>query len=143
MFVWGGLAIAAGLFAWLTIPVTVYWVAVELTVGVLWLGAPRALRTGPPWARIATTVLCVISIPLTGSMLVLLTLFAATWPGVIVMLCDVIRLPLPVAIIALLWTSGSKRYFRYVHEGARSSPGRHGRWDENRRRLRLLMPRVR
>ncbi len=81
MHVSGGLAIAAGLFAWLTIPVTLYWVAVELTVGVLWFAATMALRTGRPSARIAAAVLCVISIPLTGIMLILLSLFAATWPG--------------------------------------------------------------
>jgi hypothetical protein len=122
MYVSGGLAIAAGLLAWLTTPATVYWLAVELTVGVLWLGAARALRGGRPLARIAASVLCVISVPLTGAMLILLTLFAATWPGVIVMLCDVIRLPLPVAIIVLLWTPGSRRYFRYVQEGGQVEP---------------------
>jgi hypothetical protein len=122
MYVSGGLAIAAGLFAWLTLPVTVYWIAAELTVGGLWLGAARALRTGRPLARIATTVLCVISVPLTGVMLILLTLFAATWSGVVVMLCDVIRLPLPVAIIVLVWTPRSRRYFRYVHEGGQIEP---------------------
>lgn len=122
MHVSGGLAIAAGLFAWLTIPVTLYWVAVELTVGVLWFAATMALRTGRALARIAAAVLCVISIPLTGIMLILLSLFAATWPGVIVMLCDVIGLPLPVAIIVLLWTPGSRRYFRYVHEGGQVEP---------------------
>ena len=109
MYISGGLAIAAGLFAWLTTPATVYWLAVELTVGLLWLGAARALRGGRLSARIAATALCVITVPLTGVMLILLTLFAATWPGVVVMLCDVIRLPLPVAIIVLLWTSGSRR----------------------------------
>ena len=117
MYVSGGLAIAAGLFAWLTTPATAYWLAAELTVGVLWLGAARTLRRGRPSARIAATVLCVISVPLTGVMLILLTLFAATWPGLIVMLCDVIRLPLPVAIIVLLWIPGSRRCHRYVHEG--------------------------
>jgi hypothetical protein len=45
----GGLAIAAGLFAWATTPATVYWLAVELTVGVLWLGASTAIRT--TWQR--------------------------------------------------------------------------------------------
>jgi hypothetical protein len=121
-YVSGGLAIAAGLFAWLTTPATVYWLAVELAVGALWLGAARALRGSRPWATIAATVLCAISIPLTGVMLVLLTLFAATWPGVIVMVCDVIRLPLPVAIIVLLWTPGSRRYFGWVHESRAPRP---------------------
>jgi hypothetical protein len=120
MYISGGLAIAAGLLAWLTTPATVYWLAVELAVGALWVGAARALRSGRSSARIAATVLCVISIPLAGVMLILLTLFAASWPGAIVMLCDVIRLALPVLVIVLLWTPGSRRG---VPRG-RQQPGR-------------------
>jgi hypothetical protein len=95
----GGLAIAAGLFAWATTPATVYWLAVELTVGVLWLGASTAIRAGRLLVIITATVLCVVSIFVTGAMLVLLSLFAQTGPGAIVMLGDVIRLPLTVLII--------------------------------------------
>lgn len=122
MYLSGGLAVADGLFAWLTTGATVYWLAVELTIGVLWLGATRAIRAGRPLARIAATALCAISIPIIGIMLILLSLLGGNWPGVIVMFCDMIRLPLPLVIIVLLWTPGSRRYFRYVREGGQVEP---------------------
>ena len=137
MYLSCGLAVAAGLFAWLTTGVTVYWLAVELALGVLWLGAARAIQGGRPPVRIAATVLCVISIPVTGIMLILLSLFAANWPGVIVMFCDVIRLLLPLMIIVLLWTPGSRRYFRYVRGGGRPDPGHNGRRGGHRTRRRF------
>lgn len=122
MYLSAGLAAAAGLLAWLTTSANAYWLAIELALSVLWLGAVRVIRSGRPSARIAVTVLCVISIPVTGVMLILLTLFAATWQGAIVMLGDVIRLPLPLLILVLLWTPKSRRYFRYVREGGQTEP---------------------
>lgn len=122
MYLSGGLAIGAGLLAWLATGATVYWLAVELALGVLWVTAARVIRGGRWPVRVAATALCVISVPVTVVMLVLLSLFAASWPGVIVMFCDVIRLPLPVVILALLWTRGSRRYFRYVRAGGQTEP---------------------
>jgi hypothetical protein len=136
----GGLAIAAGLFAWATTPATVYWLAVELTVGVLWLGASTAVRAGRLLVIITATVLCVVSIFVTGAMLVLLSLFAQTGPGAIVMLGDVIRLPLTVLIIVFLWTPGSRRYFRYVREGGPVEP--RPRWTLGRQRKESSLPRA-
>jgi hypothetical protein len=143
MYLSGGLAVAAGLFAWLTTRATVYWLAVELALGMLWLGATRAIQAGRPLARIAATVLCVISIPVTGIMLILLSLFAGNWPGVIVMFCDVIRLPLPLVIIVLLWRPGPGGTSGTCARGDRSSLGRDGRWDECLMGLRFLVPRGR
>jgi hypothetical protein len=140
MYLSGGLAVAAGLFAWLTTGATVYWLAVELALGMLWLGATRAIQAGRPLARIAATVLCVISIPVTGIMLILLSLFGGNWPGVIVMFCDVIRLPLPLVIILLLWRPGSRRYFRYVREGGQVEP--RPRWTLGRMSYGTSLPRA-
>src|SRR6266404_5759245 len=118
----GGLAVANGLFAWLTTRATVNWLAVELGVGVLWLGMTIAIRTGRPLARIAATVLSVISMPVIGIMILVASLFGGNWPDVIVMFVDVIRLPLALAIVALLWTPGSRRYLRYVGAGGQVEP---------------------
>jgi hypothetical protein len=122
MYLSGGLAIAVGLFSWVATPATPYLLAVELGVGALWLGATRAIRSGRLFAVIAATVLCIVSILVTGSLLGLTMLLVQTNAGVIVMLCDLFRLPLPVGIIVLLWTPGSRRYFRYVREGGQVEP---------------------
>lgn len=118
----GGLAIAAGLFAQATLPIKPAWLVVELGLGVLWLASWWGVRGGRSLAIIGATVLCVISIPVTGAMFILLTLFAQSNSGALVMLCDVIRLALALVIILLLWTTGSRRYFRYVRGGGALEP---------------------
>jgi hypothetical protein len=122
MYLSGGLAIAVGLFSWVTTPATVYLLAVELGVGALWLGATRVLRSGRLPAIVAATVLCVVSIPVTATLILLTILLVQTNAGFIVILCDLFRLLPPVPIIVLLWTPGSRRYFRYVREGGEIEP---------------------
>lgn len=139
MYLSGGLAVAAGLFAWLTTGATVYWLAAELALGMLWLGATRAIQAGRLLARIAATALCVISIPVIGIMLILLSL-GGNWPDVIVMFCDLFRLPPLLVIIVLLWTPGSRRYFRYVREGGQVEP--RPRWTPGRMSYGTSLPRA-
>ena len=113
----GGLAIAAGLFAQATLPIKVAWLAVDLVSGVLWLASWRGVKDGRPLALIGAMVVGVVSIPVTGVMLILLSLFAQSKAGVLLMLGDVIRLALALVIISLLWTPAARRYFRYVRGG--------------------------
>lgn len=125
------LAIGAGVFARLTMPVTAYWVAAELTVGVLWLAARTALRAGRPLAAIWATVLGVVSMLLAGVMFILTSFFDSTWAGAVDMLVDVIRLAVTLAIIGLVWTAGSRRWSRYIRAGGEVEPRPRrtpGRW---------------
>ena len=116
MWLSGGLAVANGLFAWLTAGATVYLLLVELGIGALWLGMTVAIRTGRLVASIGATALALVSVPVIGILALLASLLAGNVPGLIVMFVDVIRLPIALVIAVLLWTPGSCRHLRNVRE---------------------------
>lgn len=116
MWLSGGLAVANGLFAWLTAGATVNLLLVELGIGALWLWMTVAVRTGRLVARIGATALALVSVPVIGIMALLASLLAGNDPGVVVMFVDVIRLPIALVIAVLLWTSRSRRDLRHVRE---------------------------